>query len=387
MIVKIPHETALARAREIAKDLLAKQACRIDEDSLWPERGLRALQDAKLGGLVIPESAGGLGHGLLALAQVCEVLGMECASTSMCFGMHSVATAVIAAKVTPDQIERYLEPISQGKHLTTLALSEPGTGSHFYFPQTKLLALGDHYLVTGEKSFVTNGAHADSYVVSTVAADPHAPVGQFSCVVLPEGSPGMTWREPWKGLGMRGNASSPLQLKNVRVPKEDLLGKEGDQIWYVFEVVSPYFLIAMAGTYLGIATAALEEALEHLKKRHYTHGGASPGSQPVIQHRLGSLWGELERTRRLIYHAALQGDLGAPNALLNLLSAKAESADCVVHIVNEVMTLMGGISYGQKSSLGRHLRDARAAHVMAPTTDILRTWLGRALLGVPLLGD
>jgi alkylation response protein AidB-like acyl-CoA dehydrogenase len=186
---------------------------------------------------------------------------------------------------------------------------------------------------------------------------------------------------------MRGNASRTVELRNVAVPSRDLLGQPGDEIWYVFEVIAPYFLVAMAGTYLGIATAALEEARAHLTKRRYSLSGATLAQQPVLQHRLGTLWAEVERTRRLIYHAAVQGDTGASDAVIALLSAKAEVADCVVHVANEAMTLTGGIAYRENADLGRHLRDARAAHVMAPTTDLLRTWTGRLLLGLPLLGD
>jgi alkylation response protein AidB-like acyl-CoA dehydrogenase len=107
----------------------------------------------------------------------------------------------------------------------------------------------------------------------------------------------------------------------------------------------------------------------------------------LLQHRLGTLWAKVERTRRLIYNAALAGDRNDPSAILSLLAAKAEVASCAVDTVNEAMTLAGGISYQQNGLLGMLLRDARAAHVMSPTTDILYTWLGRALLDQPLLSD
>ena len=376
------------RAEEIARDVLMIHAPVVDEEARWPKASLRALQGIGLGGLVVPQTSGGLGHGLLALAQVCEVLGQVCPSTGLCFGMHCVGTAVLAAKATTDQQARYLEPISQGQHLTTLALSEPGTGAHFYIPQTRLAThLPDLYTVTGTKTFVTNGGHADSYVVSTAAAEPDAPPGMFSCVVVGEGVPGLSWGPPWHGLGMRGNASRTMELRDVAVPRRDLLGEEGDEIWYVFHVIAPYFLVAMAGTYLGIATAALEEARAHLSRRQYGHTGRTLAQQPVLQHRLGVLWAEVERTRRLIYHAAAAGDAGELDALPALLSAKAEVADCAVTVVNEAMTLAGGIAYRDGTRLERLLRDARAAHVMAPTTDMLRTWTGRALLGLPILGD
>jgi len=378
----------LCRTGRIAKEVIAGEAADVDREARWPQAGIRAMQAAGLGGLVVPESAGGLGHGLLALAQVCELIGRECASTALCFGMHCVGAAVIAAKATTDQHRRYLEPICRGAHLTTLALSEPGTGAHFYLPQTRLCAASPEQLqISGTKTFVTNGGHADSYVISVVAAEASGLPGQFSCVAVPGEALGLVWGGRWEGMGMRGNSSRTVELRQVVVSRSDLLGQEGDQIWYVFEVVAPYFLMAMAGTYLGVAAAALEESRTHLAQRQYAHSGSTLGQLAVLQHRLGCLWAVLERTRRLVYFAGAQGDAGDPEALPALLSAKAEVADCVVGLTNDSMTLLGGIGYRSGSKLNRCLRDARAAHVMSPTTDLLRTWAGRALLGLSLLGD
>lgn len=382
------HSTILIHAREIAQDVAAGYAAQVDAQAQWPEASVRALQAAGLGGLVIPATAGGLGGGMLMLVQVCEILGQACSSTALCFGMHCVGSAVIAAKATPDQHERYLLPISQGHHLTTLVLSEPGTGSHFYLPQTQLAhESATQFRVTGSKTFVTSGGYADSYIISTVAADPAAPPGEFSCLVIPADTPGLRWGAPWRGLGMRGNASRMLELDQVLVPRTNLLGNEGDEMWYIFAVVAPYFLMAMAGTYLGIAQAALDEARHHLTTRTYSHTGTSLAQEPVLQHRFGTLWAQVERTRQLLYSAAQKGDQGDPDALPFLMSAKAEVAECAVQVVNDVMTLMGGIAYRDGGRVERLLRDARAAHVMAPTTDLLRLWTGRAVLEQPLLVD
>ncbi len=378
----------LTKTEHVAREVVAHEIPHVDGEGQWPETGLRALQAAGLGGLVIAERHGGLGHGLLALARVCELLGRQCASTAICFGMHAVASAVITAKATSHQQRDFLEPIVQGQHLTTLALSESGTGSHFYLPETRLQEVEGGFQVSGQKSFVTNGAHADSYVVSTTASSPLAGPGDFSCVVIPSGTQGLEWGPPWKGVGMRGNSARTLALRDVLLPRSALLGQEGDEIWYVFHVVAPYFLVAMAGTYLGVAASAVEEVRQHLRERRYSHTGGSLGEQSVLQHRLGVLWASVERTRLLIHDAASKGDTGHPEAMPSLCSAKAEVADCAVSVVNEALTLMGGKGYSEQgSSLFRHLRDARAAHVMSPTTDILRTWTGRALLGLPLLGE
>ncbi len=379
-------EGILAAVRRVVAEVIAPDAEAVDAEARWPERGMRALLDAGLGGLVVPRESGGLGGGLFALASVCEEIGKSCTSTALCFGMHCVGTAVIAAKPTEHQKKTYLEPIARGEHLTTLALSEPGSGSHFYFPQTRLAhEAGGSLRVDGGKSFVTNGGHVDSYVVSTVTQE-DGPIGEFSCVVLPEGTPGMTWGPPWAGLGMRGNSSRQLTLEGVRLPNENLLGRPGDQIWYIFQVVAPYFLMAMAGSYLGVASAAVEEAMAHLKKRHYDHSGAHLSEIAVLQHRVGTLYGQIERTRQLVYHAGRDADAGGAQGLALVCTAKAEVADCATAVTNEAMTLMGGIAYREHGKMGRLLRDARASHVMAPTTDILRTWAGRAMLGQPLLG-
>ncbi len=378
-------ENVVDVASKVAHGVASKHAAACDEHAAWPEETLRALQAAGAGGLVVPERYGGLGHGLSGLLRVCDRLGEVDASAALCFGMHCVGTACVAAKASPSQAEEFLRPIAEGKHLTTLALSEPGSGSHFYLPQARLEKTEEGYVVTGSKCFVTNGGHADSYVVSVVAADPDAPPGHFSMLVVPADSAGIRWGQPWSGWGMRGNASRSLDLDSVGVSREHLLGDEGEQIWYVFNAVAPYFLVAMAGTYLGLARRAMSEAVEHLKGRSYTHTGGALAEVEVLQHRTGELWAQYQRTRQLCLWAAEAGDAGAPDALPALCSAKAEVATAAVNIVNECMTLVGGSAYRDGSVLTRLLRDARAAHVMSPTTDILYTWTGRALLDIPIL--
>ncbi|MGC2999500.1 acyl-CoA dehydrogenase family protein [Streptomyces sp. G35A] len=372
-------------AREIAEDVLAPEAAGVDGDHRWPDKGMAALR-SRLGGLVVPVESGGMGHALLAVAQVGEATGRACASTSICFGMHLVGSAVIAAKASPRHRLHYLEPIAAGDHLTTLALSEPGTGAEFWLPQTRMERVeGDRLRLTGAKSFVTNAGHADSYVLSTLAAGPGKPPGQFSCTVVDATTAGLEWGPSWQGFGMRGNASRGLELRGAEIPDWCLLGEEGDEIWYVFNVVAPYFLMAMAGTYLGLAAAALEEARSHLLRSKGARAGRSAAGQPVVQHRLGTMWARVERTRRLVYHAAAEAEMGGPEALLALASAKAEVAEAAEATVNDALTLVGGIGYGERSPLHRMLRDARAAHVMSPVTDLLRVWTGRALLGESLL--
>jgi isovaleryl-CoA dehydrogenase len=223
--------------------------------------------------------------------------------------------------------------------------------------------------------------------MSAVAADSEFDPGTFTCFVVDGSSPNLVWGENWDGFGMRGNSSRTVRLERTRVHAGALLGHEGDETWYVFEVVAPYFLIAMSGTYLGIAQAALDDVIGHLKRRVHAHTQTTVGAVAGIQVRLAELWIAVERTRRLVYQAARLLDEGADDAALALFASKADVAATVVEVTNEALTLAGGIAYRANGALTRHLRDARASHVMSPTTELLKTWLGRSLLDLPLLAD
>lgn len=379
----------LLKLRALAEDLtwehVTPRSQQVDAEYAWPEHSMRALAAAGLLGLHVPRRLGGQQQGLLALAVISETIASGCASSAICYAMHCVGTAVIVAKATKYHEERYLHPIAEGRHITTLALSEAGTGVHFYLPQTELDRQDHEFLVRGTEQFVTNGGHADSYVLSTKTSIPGAEADEFSCLLVDAGVPGMTWLDPWHGFGMRGSASRGLRLDQVRVPVENLLGREGDEIWYVFEVVTPYFLIAMAGTYLGVARAALDIVLQHLRSRRHEHSARPLAEEQLLQYKVAEMWTAVEKTRGLVYHAAHLGDLGDQNATAALMAAKADAADMSVWVTNQAMTCCGGIAYRENSVLARPVRDARASHVMSPTTDVLKVWLGRSLLGLPLL--
>jgi alkylation response protein AidB-like acyl-CoA dehydrogenase len=378
-------QALLAKTNELVDAVVAPMAGEVDRKGEWPAHSMAAFARAGLTGLPVPQRLGGHGQGLLALTMMTEAIGRACPSSALCFGMHCVGTAVIAAKATPFQEERYLRPIAEGRHITTLALSESGSGAHFYLPETQLTASGDTYLVNGTKQFITNGGQADSYVVSTRASTPDAEAGDFSCLIVDAATPRTEWLAPWDGFGMRGNSSRGLHLDDAPVPAANLLGEDGDQVWYVFEVVAPYFLMAMAGTYLGIAQAALDAADEHLRNRRYAHSGAALRDVEVLQTRYAAMWMAVAKTRALIYEAAARGDAADPHALPFILACKADAGDTAVQLANDAMTICGGAAYRDNSRVSQMLRDARASHVMSPTTDLLKLWTGRSLLGLPLL--
>ena len=185
----VPRLVSLAE--DIAAQVAAPLAQSIDREARWPVEAMQALGKSGLLGLHVPRRLGGLGESLLALAEITEVLGKACSSTAMCFGMHCVATAVIAAKATPAQEDNYLRPIAAGQHVTSLALSEPGTGAHFFLPRSTFHRQDDSFVLNGRKSFITSGGQADSYVVSAVAPGAELDPGTFTCLLVNKGTAGL----------------------------------------------------------------------------------------------------------------------------------------------------------------------------------------------------
>lgn len=381
---------SLHRLRETARGVARKSAApaaeEVDRDGRWPVETVRGLAAAGLLGLVVPREHGGLGEGAEAVAVVTEELGTVCGSSALVFGMHSVGTATIATKVRPPQVRRYLEPIQRGEHVTTLALSEPGTGIHFYLPRTTFERREDgSYEIEGTKSFVTSAGKADSYVISAAAGGAEADPGTFSSFVVDAGSAGIELGPPWDGLGMRGNSSRSLTFHRVELDPDQRLGREGDQTWYLFDVIAPYFLVAMSATYLGVAQGALEVAQGHVATRTYSHTGRSLAREEPVPMQLAEMWVRVERSRQLLRHAARRLDGGHPEAARSLFAAKIDAVRTAVEVTDRSMVLAGGRGYTSSSPLGRALRDARAGHLMSPTTDLLLRWLGRSLLDLPLL--
>lgn len=209
--------------------------------------------------------------------------------------------------------------------------------------------------------------------------------GTFTCLVVDAAGSGLTWLERWNGFGMRGNSSRNLRFEEAVVPATNLLGAEGDQIWYLFEVIAPYFLGAMAGVYVGVAQAALDATVAHLKGRRHAHTGEPLSAIPVLSHEVAEMSMTVQRSRQLVLYAARLVDSGSPAAPQALFAAKIDVAEAVVNVTNAAMRLTGGRAYQENSTIGRLLRDAQAAHVMAPTTHLLKSWLGRSVLGLPLL--
>lgn len=377
-------EDLLERNEKLVQDVLAPGADGVDQARRFPRENIERLGQSGLLGLVVPREYEGAGGGIPELSRVLDRMAQGCPSTAMVVLMHYAATAVVVAKGSPQLKERVLPEIARGKHLTTLALSEAGSGGHFYMPVSQLQRNGDGLRLNAYKSFVTSAGEADSYVVSTRRANAQSPL-ELDLYLVTKGTKGLSVEGRFEGLGLAGNGSAPMRLESVPLDEKSRLGSEGSGFQTMLEVVLPSFQIGVATISLGIATAAFQTATAHVSKRKYEHaGGVSLASIPRVQFLEAEMALEVRSARAYLNETIRRVVAGDPEATLDVLGIKARAAEASLAVASRAMTLGGGSAFGRRGGLERIFRDAQAASVMAPTTDVLKEFLGKACLGLPL---
>ncbi|WP_134701367.1 acyl-CoA dehydrogenase family protein [Ammoniphilus sp. YIM 78166] len=374
------HYSPTEIAQHIAQEVIAPLAAKIDREQRFPSEAFDALGKSGLLGLLVPKEFGGLGGSLSDLSAVTQVMGQACGSTSMCFLMHSVATMVIASRAQTAQQQEYLRSIAQGEKIGTLAFSERGTGAHFYSPEITANFQGDHIVLNGKKSFVTNGDHADFLVVVTNASSPD--IG-LDMLLVETASPGVQFTGSWDGIGLRGNNSIAVEFTDVKVPLHHVIGKEGDGLDLIFQVVAPTFILGIAGMNVGLAKGAYHAALDHAKARKYADGRALCEIQ-AIQFYLAEMHGSVESASLFVQNAARAADAGEEAAILSVMQSKIQASEQAIKVTNLAMQVCGGQGYTSALPVERYLRDARAGAVMAPTTEVLKEWVGKSVADLPL---
>jgi isovaleryl-CoA dehydrogenase len=369
---------AILSATSDAAERIAAGAKDVDREYAFPSAALEALADAGALGITVPEEHGGAGGGLTALAQACETVGAACASSGMVYLMHAVTAATIAGGGSANA-GGYLRSLASGERVGTLAFSERGTGAHFYAPGLQAEHHNGGVRISGRKSFVTSGGHADLYLVLVQSASGEG----LDCFAVEREADGVLFDGVWRGMGMAGNSSIALELTDVDVDEAARVGEAGAGAGLVFDVVAPYFLVGLASVNVGIAAAALKSAVDHAAKRTYGDGSVLAEVQ-TIQHLIADMDIAVRSTRLLVREAAALGDAGDAGALVPIMEAKVAATDTAASVTQRALEVCGGQGYTPALPIERHLRDARAGAVMAPTNGVLRNWIGKALAGLPV---
>jgi alkylation response protein AidB-like acyl-CoA dehydrogenase len=350
---------------------------------------MAALREAGLLGIAVPEAFGGRGASLAEIAEVVERVAGACCSTGMVYAMHVCGTATIAAgadPAEPGRLAEALRAIAAGSHLTTLAFSERGTRSHFWAQASRARVEEDGAVVLdADKTWVTSARHADSYVVATGAVGGSSPL-ETELYLVPADAAGIEVGAPFDGLGLRGNDSSPVSFGGVRVSADRRIGAPGSGLPLMLSQTLPAFTTACAGCCLGLAESALAHAAAHVSTARLEHlGDAALRDLPTIRQRLGTARVRTLETRALLAATVGAVEAGEDTAPLQVLALKASGAEMAIAVTDEAMRSCGGAAYSRHLALERCFRDARASAVMAPTTDIVREFLGRATTGLELL--
>jgi len=374
----------LATNEKLSQEVLRPGADHVDQSRRFPRESMTALGKAGLLGLLVPALYGGAGAGLAEMSRSLEAQSQACASTAMVTLMHFCATAVISAKAGDALKQRLLPAFASGEQIGTLAFSEAGSGGHFYAPVSEIRINGAQKQLSANKSFVTSAGEADSYVVSARKPGAAGPT-ESSLYVIPRGARGLATQGRFDGLGLAGNASAPMVLTDVALDDDARLGLEGSGFQSMLEVVLPHFQIGVASVSIGIATEAFQTIAARVGARRYEHAaGAALASIPRVQFLVAEMALELNAARAYLAETIRKVLAADPAAMLDVLGVKVKAADACLNVVSRAMNLGGGWAFGRRGGLERNFRDAQAAAVMAPSSDVLKDFIGKACLGLPL---
>ena len=380
------HDAAVSKARDIASRVLAPSAAQNDKAGQFSTQAVASLGDSGLLGLMLPADVGGSGLGPRTFAAVVATLAEADASVAMVYLMHVLgATVMSAARPGANQaVTPILHEISAGRHLSTLAFSEAGSRSHFWAPTSRAQRNGNGVRISAKKSWVTSAGHAQSYVVSALSPEGAGPTDS-TLYVLPAQTHGLSVAGAWDGLGLRANASAPITLDNCAVAPEFQLTDDGAGFPAMLNVVLPLFNLGTASVALGLCRAAVAATASHLKTAKFEHLGQTLGeSLPTLRAQLATMQidtdGLSARIDDLIEHLEKPRD----TTMLRVLEAKAAAGDVAISVTSTAMRICGGAAFSKHLSIERLFRDAHAGAVMAPTGDVLREFIGKSLLGIPL---
>jgi isovaleryl-CoA dehydrogenase len=352
----------------------------VDRDAMFPSRAIAALGDAGLLGLTVSTEMGGIGCGLVEAAEVVRRLAGACGSTAMVVCMHYSAVAVIEA-FGPEQVRR---DIAAGRHLSTLAFSERGSRSHFWAPLSTAVPRGDQVVLDAHKSWVTSAGEADSYVWTSQPATAAAGVSLW---LVPADSPNLRVAGGFDGLGLRGNASCPIDAVDATIPASAALGPDGDGLDVALGVVLPVFQVLNASCSLGFMDAALAATVAHLTATRLEHLDQTLAQQALPRQHLARMRNRADAASALVADTIDAITTGRDDAMVRVLQSKTVAGETANEVLDLALRVGGGAAFRKESDVERFFRDARASMVMAPTVDTTNDFIGRALCGLPLFED
>jgi len=358
---------------EFVEGAVAPEAAERDATEHFPEDLIPQLGEVGMMGIMVEEDFGGVQMGMTETAMAVEEIAKACASTAITVGIHNTLACWPIQKFgTDDQKGTYLPDMAAGEKLGAFALTEPNAGSDAAGVRTTAVDKGDHYLLNGNKIFITNGSYADVYIV-IAQTDKAAGKKGMSAFIVEKGMEGFQFGSKEKKMGIRGSATYELIFDNVQVPKENLLGKEGEGMKIALSAINGV-RIAVAAQALGIAEAALDLAANYVKER--TQFDSTIASFQNTQFTLAEMKTRVEAARLLTYRAAAAMDAGEEYAA-EAAMAKMFASETASYVAGKAINLYGGYGFSREYPVERLYRDAKITELYAGTTEIQKLVVAR----------
>lgn len=371
------HESIRAQVREFVETEIKPIAFMLDQENRFPDEGVKKMAELGFMGIPYPTKYGGAGLDVLSYAIAVEELSRVDGGTGVILSAHtSLGTYPIAAYGTEEQKQKYLIPLAKGEKLGAFGLTEYNAGSDAGGTETIAELQGDHYLLNGSKIFITNAPKADIYIVFAVTT-PGIGIKGISTFIIEKDWEGFTFGDHYDKLGIRSSSTAELLFNNVKVPIQNLLGKEGQGFRIAMSTLDGG-RIGIAAQALGIAQGAYEQALAYAKEREQF--GKAIAHQQSISFKLADMATKLRCARLLVYSAAELKE-NHESYSKEAAMAKLYASDVCLEIVNDALQIFGGSGYLKGMDVERAYRDAKICTIYEGTNEIQRLVIASHIIG------
>ncbi len=363
--------------REFAEKEVKPLAQEIDEEERFPSETVAKMAKLGLFGIIIPRQYGGAGAGYREYIYAVEELSKHCGTTGVILSAHtSLCAAPILEFGTEEQKQKYLPDLATGRKLGAFGLTEPNAGTDAGNQQTVAVEKEDHYLLNGTKIFITNAGEAETYVVIAVTGKgPKGP--EMTAFIVEKAFEGFTFGKHEKKMGIRGSATRELIFENVKVPKENMLGKRGDGFKIAMKTLDGG-RIGIAAQALGIAEGALDTTVAYVKSRKQF--GRPISAFQNTQFQLADMATKIAAARALVYIAADAKQNKLPTLSVNAAQAKLFASETAMEVTTKAVQLHGGYGYTRDYAVERMMRDAKITEIYEGTSEVQRMVISGALL-------
>jgi len=379
MEFELNEEQRLVRdtVHDFAQKEIAPRAAEVDKSEEFPADNLRKMAELGLLGLPYPEKYGGGGGDYLSYAIAVEEIARACGSTALIYAAHvSLGCGPIYSFGTEEQKKKWLPRLCSGQGLGAFGLTEPEAGSDAGATRTTAVRDGDSYILNGSKMWITSGAIAD-VVTCTAKTDPGAGTAGISCFLVGKGTPGFIPGKNEPKMGLKGSVTSALSFENCRVPKENLLGKEGDGFRQML-ITLDSGRISIGAMALGLAQAAFDEAVRYSQER--VQFGQPIAKFQAIQWMIADMATEIDAARLMVYRAAAMKDAGV-RFTKEAAMAKLYASEAAERAAFKAVQIHGGYGYSREYPVERIYRDQRLCSIGEGTSEIQRLVIARQVLG------